>query len=87
MNNNETTDVRDILIQILKSNSEIQYDNVDMNTKLMDLGINSFKSMQVLIELEESLEIQFPDNMLTPEIFETVGSLYQAMYTLCSNEN
>lgn len=68
------------VVEVLRETAELAEDvEITDATSLIELGIDSFVAIQVLVGLEESLGIQFPDSMLTPEIFETAGSLIKAI--------
>ncbi|MBF9128546.1 hypothetical protein I0C86_06015 [Plantactinospora sp. S1510] len=45
-------------------------------TNLYDLGLDSMRSVQLLIALEETLDISIPDEMLTAEAFRTPGDIW-----------
>jgi acyl carrier protein len=43
---------------------------------LYDFGLDSMRSVQLLLALEEALDISIPDEMLTADAFRTVGSIW-----------
>jgi acyl carrier protein len=43
---------------------------------LYDLGLDSMGSVQLLFALEEALDISIPDDMLTADMFRTVGNIW-----------
>ena len=49
---------------------------------LFDLGLDSMGTIQLLLELEETFGVTFPDEALTPEVFATPGSLWEVVRTL-----
>lgn len=51
---------------------------------LAQLGLDSLASINLLLDLEDTFEVSFPDEMLTPETFRTVGSLRAAVERLRS---
>lgn len=46
-----------------------------MELNMEELGIDSFKSIQLLIDLEVEFDIEFPDAMLSMELFASPQSL------------
>lgn len=46
---------------------------------LTALGLNSMGVVQLLTDLEETFGLELPDELITEETFETVGSLWQAV--------
>ncbi len=49
---------------------------------LYDLGLDSMGTIQLLLELEETFGVTFPDESLKPEIFATPGALWQVVHDL-----
>jgi acyl carrier protein len=49
---------------------------------LVDMGLDSFGSMALLLELEEAYGIVFPDEMLVPATFATAGALWSSLLEL-----
>lgn len=49
------------------------------STNLLDLGLDSLNTVELLVRLEEALGIQLPDEELTAETFESVGSLWAVL--------
>ena len=46
---------------------------------LADLGLDSLEVIQLLLDIEGGYNIAFPDELLTAETFQTVGSLWQVI--------
>lgn len=44
---------------------------LNLTRNLADWGINSFRAIYLLYDLEEVFKLQIPDNYLTPETFES----------------
>jgi acyl carrier protein len=42
---------------------------------LSSVGVDSIRSIELLLDLESTFEIHFPDELLTPENFRTLDSL------------
>jgi acyl carrier protein len=47
------------------------------DVQLLDYGLDSMSTVTLLVELEEALSIEFPDELLVPETFETANGLWQ----------
>lgn len=54
--------------------------------ELVALGLDSMGVIQLLTDLEEGYEVEFPDEVLTQDTFVTVGSLWQTVATVLSPE-
>ena len=53
-----------------------------METDLEELGLDSMGAINLLLDLEETFGIVFPDALLTAETFQTGASLEQAIRSL-----
>lgn len=49
--------------------------DIQLDMKLSELGIDSLKNVELAITLEDELDIQFDDSLLMQKNFETVESL------------
>lgn len=59
------------------------YDNVEIDTQLLDEGILDSLTLVILIEeIEGEFGISIPENMLQPELFETVSKIEQLIKNL-----
>lgn len=57
---------------------------LDDRASLFDAGLTSHASVNLLIALEAEFGVEFPDAMLTREVFESVASLRTAIAELKS---
>jgi acyl carrier protein len=46
---------------------------------LYEAGMTSHASVSVMLALEDAFDIEFPDEMLTREVFESVASMARAI--------
>ncbi len=53
-----------------------------MTSRLEDLGLDSAGAIGLMLDLEESFSVSFPDDMLVPATFETPESILAALRTL-----
>lgn len=53
---------------------------------LTALGLNSMGVVQLLADLEEAFGLDLPDELITEETFETVGSLWEVVGGLVAAE-
>ena len=53
-----------------------------MDAELAELGLDSMGAITLLMDLEGSFDISFPEEMLVPETFRTADSLLGAIRTL-----
>lgn len=55
---------------------------LDPADSLQELGMDSMGTIQLLLELEETFSVTFPDEALTAETFATPGSLWKVLSEL-----
>ncbi|MDL5199790.1 phosphopantetheine-binding protein [Streptomyces sp. ALI-76-A] len=66
--------------QILKDTlPEAPPARLNKTEKLVDLGMNSLLLIQLVVQLEDAFRISMPDDAMTAETFESVGSLWEAL--------
>lgn len=47
-------------------------------------GMSSFASVQLMLALEETFDIEFPETMLSPRTFSSLGAIQSAVAQLTS---
>jgi acyl carrier protein len=52
------------------------------SASLYDLGLDSMGTIQLLLELEETFAVTFPDDALKPETFATPEALWRVVHAL-----
>ena len=57
-------------------------DTLTMESNLYELGLDSMAAVNLLLELEETYEVIFPDALLTESTFETPMALQLAIASL-----
>lgn len=65
--------IRDELIQLANENLDIDLSDVQMNTKLSDLDIDSIDMLDFIMLLEEKYNIEFAEDEL--DEIETLGDI------------
>ena len=63
---------------------DVQRD-LEAEADLSDLGLDSLRTIDLLVQLEGAFGILVPDDLLTPETFRTPGSLWGALDPLRSD--
>ncbi|MGL5346352.1 MAG: phosphopantetheine-binding protein [Peptostreptococcaceae bacterium] len=58
---------------------DLDVSQLDFSISLNEIGLNSFNAIQILVDLEETFEIEFPDEKVVPEMFETIGSIFHTL--------
>lgn len=73
------------IIEILKTAGKITLseDTLDPALDLFEHGLTSFNSVQVMLTLEEKLGLQFPDELIRRETFQSLGNLKAALQSMC----
>jgi acyl carrier protein len=52
------------------------------DSDLYDAGMSSHASVHLMLALENEFDIEFPDSLLTRDVFRTVGSISEAVSQL-----
>jgi acyl carrier protein len=55
---------------------------IDPELALADAGLNSLGVVKLLVDIEDSLGVTFPDELIEPATFATPGSLWQVVTKL-----
>jgi len=55
---------------------------LDANANLYQAGMTSHASVKVMLALEDHFDIEFPDQMLNPTVFESIASIQAAVTEL-----
>jgi acyl carrier protein len=56
--------------------------SLDPNADLFNAGMSSHASVSVMLALEDRFDFEFPDQMLTRNVFATIGALSAAVREL-----
>ena len=74
-----STQFEEVLRRHLRS---AKADSIDYNLELVQLGLDSMTAIAVLLDMEKSFSIRFPDDMLVEGTFRTAGRLKDAVREL-----
>lgn len=66
--------MNDTIIKLIK-NKVLFDENVNLNTKLTDLSLDSLSFIELLLEIEEMYKIEFNDSSLYIDNYKTVNDL------------
>ncbi|MEU0203823.1 MULTISPECIES: phosphopantetheine-binding protein [unclassified Streptomyces] len=69
--------------EILCRHVEKYEEDPERPIKLVDLGLDSLKTLRLAFDIEETFGITFPDELMTTRTFETDSSLAKAVRELC----
>lgn len=83
----ETPIIRDVPSQvreIVAEHGRLSVDVASLNDSdsLYEAGMTSHASVNVMLALEDTFDVEFPDEMLKRSVFESVASISQAISTL-----
>ncbi len=76
--------IREKLEAILRTHLRLtdEQSEIALDVKLEDQGLDSMGAINVLLDMEDTFDIAFPDEMLTEETFRTASSLLDAILQL-----
>ena len=74
-------DLKDRIRLILKDNVRIgmPFSALEDSTPLYQAGMTSYASVQLMLALENEFSLEFPDVMLSREVFESIDSIANAI--------
>jgi acyl carrier protein len=69
---------------IIKDHARLPVDagELDAQASLYQAGMTSHASVNVMLALEDHFDIEFPDHMLNPSVFESISSIEAAVIEL-----
>lgn len=80
MPNDLSIAVREALNEVARL--AVDVDSLDENADLYVAGLNSHAAVDVILALEDRFDIEFPPEMLTREVVQTIGHLVAAVSQL-----
>jgi acyl carrier protein len=77
----------DEIRQIISEHGRLRIDaaTLEPDADLYQAGLSSHASVNVMLALEDHFDIEFPDRMLTPNVFESIASIEAAVSELRSD--
>ena len=75
---------RDRIRQIVKEHAGlgVDFEKVEFSTDLYRAGMTSYASVVLMIALENEFGVEFPDAMLSRNVFESIDSIAKAIESL-----
>jgi acyl carrier protein len=74
------SNIRDVLRD--HAHLPVDIDQLDDRADLFAAGMGSHASISVMLALEDTFDIEFPDSMLKRAVFESVGAIADAVARL-----
>jgi acyl carrier protein len=83
---NETTvaEVRRVLAE--QGRLAVSADDLALDDSLYDAGMTSHASVNVMLALEDAFDTEFPDRLLTRNVFESIRSISTAITQMQEEE-
>ena len=78
-----TSEVREVIRA--HARLPIEIDELADDADLFRAGMTSHASVSVMLALEDSFDLEFPDRMLTRQMFESVSSMRAAIAELLAD--
>lgn len=64
----------------------VDVDSLDESADLYHVGMTSHASVSVMLGLEDAFDVEFPDRMLTRDVFASVAAMRAALTELGAGE-
>jgi acyl carrier protein len=76
--------VSEAIRKILKDHGRLDIDaaTLEIDADLYDAGMTSHASVNVMLAIESEFDIEFPDQMLSRGVFESIQSISSAVSSL-----
>jgi acyl carrier protein len=73
--------LKDQIRDVLRDHARLPVDveSVDDHADLFQAGMSSHASVNVMLALENTFDVEFPDRMLTRNVFESVDAIASAI--------
>ena len=71
-------------IDIIKPFIKLECAETQLDVPMIDLGINSIDIIEIMAILEETFKVEFPDSLITPQLFVSPRTLYNGLLTIIS---
>jgi acyl carrier protein len=65
----------------------VDVDTLSDDADLFAAGMSSHASVNLMLALEDAFDLEFPDNMLTRSVFESVSAIAAAIDELAAQRN
>jgi len=72
--------VRQVLVEHARLGVDVG--TLSDDADLYQAGMTSHASVNVMLALEDAFDVEFPDRMLRREVFESIGSIEEALSEL-----
>jgi len=69
-------------VDILRQFTTQEFKEGQLNETMADLGINSFNAIEIMIAIEVEFNVEFPDSLISPELFISPRTLYEGLMTV-----
>jgi acyl carrier protein len=85
MSDTLTSEIRRLLNQ--HGGLSVDAGTLGVNDDLYSAGMSSFAAVDVMLALEDEFGITFPDEMLKPELLQSIRSIAESVATLPSSSS
>lgn len=76
--------IKDIIARTVELPGGI--DGISDTSDLYEAGMTSFGSVQLMLALEESFDVEFPERMLNRRLFSSIATIHAALAELTSEK-
>lgn len=60
---------------------------LDPSRTLVQLGVDSLEVVDLIVDIEDTYHLQMPEELLTPEVFTSPATIWQALRGLVPSED
>lgn len=69
-------------VNILERYTTQKFTEEELNVSMLDLGINSFSVIEIMMVIEEKFNVNFPDSLINPDLFFSPKTLFDGLMSV-----
>ena len=74
-------------MNIFKRYTKEEFTKEQFEIPMLELGINSFTVLEMLIVIEDEFQIDFPDDLIVTELFYSPKTLFEGVMKVINADN
>ncbi len=74
-------------INIFKGCTTQEFTEEQLDVSMLELGINSFMVIEIMIVIEKEFNIAFPDSLINPDLFSSPKTLFEGLMMVINTSN
>lgn len=72
---------------IFKRYTTQEFTEEQLEVSMLDLGVNSFMIVEIMIVIEKEFNVDFPDRLINPDLFYSPKTLFEGLMMVINESN